>query len=197
MRELTRTIVAAATVGVIISLLAPIGAQAAGDLVTLVDQDTDAKAQVEAGKLRVGDGRGAFTVNGQVRSLPAGGPVRLTFSDTTESVLFATGTFVVPTGQQLLITRVSGYVRLPTGQSVPNIFLRESIDPIGPGSGTFQYLEAGSSANDETGRRIVTYSEELTLPVPGGTTLSFFASRNESTGSASLEMTVSGYLIGS
>ena len=72
MREITRTILTAVTVASVMALLLPVGAQAAGQLMTIVDADSNAKVQVEDGKLRVGDGNGAMTVDGAVASrLPA------------------------------------------------------------------------------------------------------------------------------
>ena len=71
MRETTRTILTAVTVATVMALLLPVGAQAAGQLMTIVDADSQAKAQVEGGKLRVGDGNGALTVNGALAARPA------------------------------------------------------------------------------------------------------------------------------
>ena len=71
MRETTRTILTAVTVATVMALLLPVGAQAAGQLMTIVDADTNARAQVEDGRLRVGDGNGAMTVNGAVAARPA------------------------------------------------------------------------------------------------------------------------------
>ena len=71
MRETTRTILAAVSVAAVMALLLPVGAHAAGQLMTIVDADSSAKAQVEAGKLRVGDGDGAMTVDGAVGARPA------------------------------------------------------------------------------------------------------------------------------
>jgi hypothetical protein len=67
-------------VAIVVSLsaayvLAPVAAGAAGQLVTLVDSVTDTPAKVDpSGKLNVGDGSGALTVDGaiNVRNGPAG-----------------------------------------------------------------------------------------------------------------------------
>src|SRR6266542_4193978 len=55
------------------ALLLPVGARATGQLVTLVDPSTSSKARVDAGKLRVGDGSGALSVDGRVGRYPAPG----------------------------------------------------------------------------------------------------------------------------
>jgi hypothetical protein len=54
-----------------LALVLPVGARAAGQLVTIVDPDTTNKVQVDGGKLRVGDGAGSLTVDGTVAALPA------------------------------------------------------------------------------------------------------------------------------
>jgi hypothetical protein len=55
-------------------VLLPTGVQAVGQLMSIVDEDSDADlAQVDAGSLRVGDGSGALTVDGTVQAdLPLG-----------------------------------------------------------------------------------------------------------------------------
>ena len=49
------------------AVLLPVGARAAGQLVTLVDPIDSSKTRVDDGKLRVGDGNGSLTVDGSVR----------------------------------------------------------------------------------------------------------------------------------
>jgi hypothetical protein len=46
----------------------PVTARAAGTLVSIVDPSTGAKAHVSSGKLEVGDGDGALTINGNVKA---------------------------------------------------------------------------------------------------------------------------------
>ena len=73
--RLVLTVVAMA----LVVALVPAGVRAAGDLVSLVDGDGNSKAQVDGGKLRVGDGNGPLTVNGKVVVAPKPGkalPVR-------------------------------------------------------------------------------------------------------------------------
>jgi hypothetical protein len=58
----------------LLAMLLPVGAKAAGQLVTLTDSTTLSKARVDSGKLRVGDGSGPLTIDGQVAtvaSIPA------------------------------------------------------------------------------------------------------------------------------
>jgi len=53
------------------AVLLPVGATAAGQLVTIVDEDSSSTAQVDDGFLRVGDGTGPLTVDGTVASRSA------------------------------------------------------------------------------------------------------------------------------
>jgi hypothetical protein len=50
-------------------VLGPVAASAAGTLMTITDGSTNADAQVDVGKLRVGDGSGALTVDGTVTAV--------------------------------------------------------------------------------------------------------------------------------
>jgi len=58
-------------------MMAPVAATAAGTLVSIVDPSSGAKAHVSDGKLQVGDGSGALTINGNVNvgNLPNPQPV--------------------------------------------------------------------------------------------------------------------------
>jgi hypothetical protein len=47
--------------------LVPVAAHAVGSIVSIQDGDGSSKAQVDFGKLRVGDGSGSLTVDGGVR----------------------------------------------------------------------------------------------------------------------------------
>lgn len=50
------------------AVLVPAGAIAAGSFVTMVDATTGSRARVDSGKVRVGDGNGALTVDGTVKT---------------------------------------------------------------------------------------------------------------------------------
>ena len=67
--DLKRTLLSAIVIGVIVGLMHPIGAGAAGSLMTIVDANSDAKAQVEGGKLRIGDGDDLVTTDGRTVQL--------------------------------------------------------------------------------------------------------------------------------
>jgi hypothetical protein len=90
------------------ALLLPVGARAAGQLVTLVDDDTSAKAQVEkTGSLRV-------AVNNDPARLPF---TRQVISELPSGHQLTTDVLTtVPAGQRLVIETVSVRLELPGGQ---------------------------------------------------------------------------------
>ena len=93
---------------IIVALAIPTAVGAAGSLVTLVDSDGPSEAQVDAGKLRVGDGDGnpnSLTVNGVVtgRESPTWDFKRFsTFVPSTQCAVLATP----PAGKALVITSI-------------------------------------------------------------------------------------------
>ena len=68
-RENVRMGVAIVATAGLMSVLMPIGAQAAGTLMTIVDDNTASKAQVVGGRLSVGDGTGRLTTEGRTDRL--------------------------------------------------------------------------------------------------------------------------------
>jgi len=85
-RSLGRSVgIAVALMAVVV--LAPAGVRAAGTLVTLVDPQTSSKAHVTDGKLEIGDGTGALTVNGGVRvTNTVGAPIPVTVGNDTFTI---------------------------------------------------------------------------------------------------------------
>lgn len=66
-RNLIRQPLVLVGLGAIVAILAPVGAGAARTLVVkLKDADGGSKAQVDQGKVRIGDGKGGLTVDGTV-----------------------------------------------------------------------------------------------------------------------------------
>jgi hypothetical protein len=95
------------------AVLLPVGARAAGSLVTLVDPQTSTKARVEeTGSLRVAD-----------FNEPSRLPVRRDrFVSVTSGTLGTTETLTtVPTGFELVIDTVSVQGDMPTGQQPINV----------------------------------------------------------------------------
>src|SRR5688572_16394726 len=64
----------------IAAILAPVGVRAAGSLFVLKDADSGQKAQIDNGKLRVGDGNGALNVAGEVGIDPNANDIQITAS---------------------------------------------------------------------------------------------------------------------
>jgi hypothetical protein len=100
-----RSLVAVALVVLVIQAFAPVAVQAVGSVVGIVDADSDTDlARVDSGKLRVGDGVGNLTVDGQV--IPVHHPISNTFTaglDTAHpAIVFPGGG--VPGPQRLLVT---------------------------------------------------------------------------------------------
>jgi hypothetical protein len=121
-----RQMLTLALVLVIGALLVPTGVNAAASLFRLQDADSNVLAQVDQGKVRVGDGSGNLTIDGNVGitaqqnvvQLGAREPVGLNGSislptNTTGASTFA---FAVPLGKVLVVETISAQVRLPDGQ---------------------------------------------------------------------------------
>jgi hypothetical protein len=87
------------------AVVAPVGAHAAGQLVSIVDSQSDTDmALVDAGRLRVGDGSGALTVDGTVTTVPA---VPSQFDDTRTLGTQAVALFAVSSTQRIAINSFS------------------------------------------------------------------------------------------
>jgi hypothetical protein len=122
----------------LVTLAIPAAVDAAGTLVTLVDSDGPSQAQVDGGKLRVGDGgaklsvddgNGSLTVDDGAGALTVDGAVRVVREPFQQFVdLVSSGqpetceAIVVPAGMRLTIESFSAEV---TGASVaPRAYLR-------------------------------------------------------------------------
>ena len=179
------------------SLIVPIGAQAAGQLVTLVDSDGDSQTQVDDGELRIGDGTGPLTVDGVVatRAEEAGstpvlyrGRVTLEPGDHGFNNEFTT----VRLSQRLLVTHVSADFQLPQGQTPERVWLL--VRPPGQAPYYEFFLSYGSVS--DTAPRHYHYTHHLDLPVPGGSRVKVVAQRaGGDTGTANLQFAIAGYLI--
>jgi hypothetical protein len=120
--DLLKIVLALALLASLIALLVPVAAGAAGTLVTLVDSDGSSQAQVDAGKLRVGDGDGKLTIDGTVleRETMKG---RVVYSDTcgasATAELYSSCAFdAVPAGKTLIVTSLSIQTRHPSSHSI-------------------------------------------------------------------------------
>ena len=179
--------------------LIPVGAQAAGQLMTIVDADSSAKAHVEGGKLRVGDGSGAMTVNGALtaRDTFAGRTPfydRCILSSASMHNLCPTAK-TVPAGKVLVVTHVSAHIELPSTHTVRSLALNILHDDVDQYAGRIT-LSADRYDDIGNGRRVISYSQQMELPVRAGSDLRFSLSRaGTDTDAVQLIGTVQGYLV--
>ena len=173
-REVFKVCSIVAATAVVMGLAAPLGAVAAGQLVTLVDDDTPTKAQVDTGgKLRVGDGAGSLTVNGSVNvtSSPAD-PVSAreapkVFGDTASVFLNAGATGC--TNLELAagrLARIESVVVSAGGAAAPTAWLRVWGEPT---EGDFFAVDGKLTlAQSNTSFYPWTGISEIGMPVAGG-----------------------------
>ena len=176
------------------SVTLPLGAHAAGQLMTIVDSDSASKAQVDDGSLRIGDGNGALTTNGSARIEPRGAPkhVWLTARANDGSDYFANApSYTVPAGRRFLVTRISGYAAVPASQAIHLLSLNANhgqlIDAV--------VHIAPDNHVDQPETRWFTYEENTMFTVRSGRELYVHAFRTGNSGSANVELHVMGYLI--
>ena len=159
------------------ALLLPVGARAAGQLVTLADPTTTQKARVIApGALRVAE------YNDPAR-LPITEAGFGTLSDATSG---ASGNIMtVPDGYRLVIETVSVRASLPTGERSWRTWIYY------PGSFFVPLFLAGNSA----GRDNYYGSERVELYVDPGEDVQWVLNRDSSVGEASVYFNISGHLV--
>jgi hypothetical protein len=195
------TTVAVALSGVVVlALLVPRAAGAVNQLVSIVDGDGTSRVQVDNGKLRVGDGAGALTVNGAVRvsnpvtqPIPVRGfqtPVFVAKSGDMVGNIGEVDLLTVPAGKLLVVESVSVMLELPAGQSPHAIVLRlhtaqrDSNVYLAP-----TFLEGQGGLRDT-----YTFSGDYRLYAPAGSSVQALGVRLESSGLAILDASISGYL---
>jgi hypothetical protein len=132
----------------VVVLLIPAGVHAAGTLVSIVDGNGTSKANVDNGKLRIGDGNGALTVDGRIREF--GTPVHLNYQDALDSDGAIHLLYTVPSGKRLVIETVSLNVNLPGATTVRGAFVSAQgsslrlfipLDEASPGSAELEGTE--------------------------------------------------------
>ena len=202
MRDVVKTALTVVATAALVSVMLPLGATAAGSLVTLADPQTDVKARVDAGELRVGDGSGALDVTGDVRAMPPGRRITRGFSMRVfsgNSVLSTSGTYTVPTGKRFIVTRITGYFEVPDGQAPVAIQLQDtSVAPLegnASAGGTAHFLPFESYEMISQGRRFYSYVENPYFSVEAGETLTLAGGRTGSTGDGYGQLWVIGFLV--
>ncbi len=184
------------------AVLVPVGVQAAGQLVTIVDDDTADAAQVEGGRLLVGDGGDALTVEGSVgqAGIPFRGKLSVHIPIGKKHAMSAK-TLKVPAGKRLIVTRLSGSGYIFKGESLEGLWLRDST-PTYPGVGeafayTQHWISPVSYTTSSNGvRRNITYASDTNIPVGAGEDLRFEAMRTgkDLDGEAFVKVEITGYL---
>ena len=175
------------------TLMAPAALHASGQLVTIVDRDSATQTQVDSGKLRVGDGNGAMTVNGIVgASFRGRAPyqdaclIQASSGDSTDICEFGT----VPAGTTLIITQITASICVLSGQLIHTFEIDfESDDPDGS-----VYIGYDQATTQDTESRRITYSHHTELPIGAGDTVEAYAVRNGTDGTMFGHVTIFGYL---
>jgi hypothetical protein len=192
----TRQFVALVLAMILATLLVPVGVQAAQVVEAIItDAEGVNQAAVDAG--------GNLHVAGEV-SLDSSTPVAVTttddpgrtdfqttfFGEWADGNPFASDDFSVPQGKRLVITYVSGNLKLPAGQQLLDLTLSN-------GAGLDHFFVPTRIAT--TGRDHYSFSQETTIYVGGAaccsTQVVFTAQRDDFFPTGEFEVSVSGYLI--
>jgi hypothetical protein len=193
--EAGRRLVIAVALVAVGALLAPMGVQAAANLVTIEDSNSNSKAQVDGGKLRVGDGAGRLTVDGSVEAVD--GNAHGSFARQVNTADFVPGFvasgdgFTVPGGKILVIEHVSVWTRMLTGQQM----VRASVRTTANGQQVTHDIRPEFVGADSGPADVHLAAEDLRLYADPGTTVFLLVERNTTTGGAPVEIGVSGYLV--
>ena len=150
-----RRLIALAVVAGLAALLVPVGVEAAAPaLMRLVDGDGTSKAHVDNGKVRVGDGKGALSVDGTTATKPA---VLLAGGNCDDSTTLQPGEIVT----SIFLTGTPN--QYPSGSL--NIYDGDAGDP---GTEPLMSLKVyGSTDND--GEQNAVYASDSGFKVTGGT----------------------------
>ena len=101
------------------------------------------------------------------------------------------GIIAVPSGQRLVIEYASAFINVPTGQNIHQLDISTEIR----GVRVQHYLTRNSNGSSFGGSDVFTAGQQLRLYADGDTAVIFDVARNAASGSGSLAVTVSGYLV--
>lgn len=192
------TLVAIVMVG---AVLIPTAVYAAATIVKIEDADSTTLAQVDAGKLRVGDGGGGLTVDGNVgisQSSNTVQPVAREPEQEAGSLTVPSGTgfraftiFTVPDGKRLVLETVSARATLPDGQRAGVVF---EVDN-GDSSEISDFVLPLAFELDNGPQHLYGATQEVRgYGIPGGE-VELIVTRSASTGSVSINWSISGHLV--
>jgi len=150
--------------------------------------NTSTCARVDAGKLRVGDGSGALTVEQTIPTTPHAASCN---GSAGEYSFYPSCTFQVPAGKRFAITTVSTYAAIPNAQDIVLAYVvvttngtsRSYYFPM-----TYEVTYPGNNLMYFTG------NPDLSLYADAASTVKFEIFRSAYTGTASVGVAVSGYL---
>ena len=189
--DLLKIVLALALLASLIALLVPVAAGAAGELMTIVDSDSNSQAQVDGGKLRVGDGSGKLSVDGTIleRETMKGRTIyRDDCGETTGQgdnqalCQFA----AVPAGKTLIVTAFAMQTWQPSDQSIYNAnwFV-----------GLHHFYPTNVMVGINGATRYTSFSFAGELPLASGEILQAAALRANVTGDFVMTSSVTGYLV--
>jgi len=101
------------------------------------------------------------------------------------------GIIAVPSGQRLVIEYASAFINVPTGQNIHQLDITTEIR----GVRVPHYLTRNNNGTSFSGSEVFTAGQQLRLYADGDTAVIFDVARNAASGSGSLAVTVSGYLV--
>ena len=180
----------------LLALMLPAAVHASGQLVTIVDRDGTTKAAVDRGKLRVGDGDGAMTVNGVLTDSHRG---RTPYEDVCT---FQTSSAEpdpdfdwcefdpVPADKVLVITQISADVTVPDGQTVWHFMIDSQIRASPSGD---MILGADQNVLQGSVRHYI-YDHHTEVPLAPGTQFRAAAARAGTSGGFAGRAIIFGYL---
>ena len=186
-------------VGVVFAVaLVPVAASGAGQLVTLVDNDTPSKAQIDGGRLRIGDGDGHVTVDGTLTDSRRGQtpwhgqafPEAATGSDRA----LGDKVFVVPRGKRLVVTHVSALFTVPSAAGIEQL---EIVVTDVAGSATTNYFSPfGYDSFTQSGtERYFSYDADVEIIIDPGDSIGIGGTTTPTDGVKTLDATFHGYLV--
>lgn len=187
------SIVVALLIGAVFAAgLFPVVAQGGRDAISIRDADSQAKAQVDKGKLRIGDGSGLLSVESTL-----GKPFQVTLDKAIgPSEAVTTATFQVPRGRELAIQTVT--VRLWREAPFEDDFMFEiragGVSVFIPVVKQGFFGEPISPLNSADGVAYVGASD-VTAFAAGGSEVQAVTTRTQPRATALMEVTISGYLV--
>lgn len=185
------------------AVLVPTGvnAQKVGSVFRLQDADSGVLAQVDSGEVRVGDGSGALTVDGNVGITPKQSTVQIGAHEPyaqSGSVTFQSGAtfnggtvYTVPNGKRFVLETLSVEAQLPDGQRAEAQFRI-----LGPSAGDIATFHLPLLFELDTGTHdLFAATQEVNGYGAPGAQLTVSGQRSSATGVGELRYSFTGHLV--